>query len=425
MGFDATGPELIVRQARMAGRLTAPPSKSITHRALLLAALAEGDCRVIDPLWSADTRATLAALRQLGAEAEEEADGCVTFAAWALAPAGFPIDCANAGTTLRLITAQAARLPATTVIRGDRSLSGRPNAALLGALRQLGARVDAPEGRAPIMVRGPMLGGRAELDASLSSQFVTALLLAAPFLEDPTELVVSSLASAPYVRMTERMLADFGVVVERTARGWRIAGQQRANRPHYRVAGDWSAAAFSLVAAAITGGSVRVDGLRDDDLQGDAVLVELLGRFGISLAWDSASLELTPAPLRAAGSIDVGDCPDLFPPLAALAACCPGTTRLHGSPGLRHKESDRVRAMAALLGGFGVASEALDDGLVVHGGGRLTGHSAHSFEDHRVHMAAAVLGLVAAGETRVDAPDCVAVSYPHFHRDLGALLTPR
>jgi 3-phosphoshikimate 1-carboxyvinyltransferase len=161
--------------------------------------------------------------------------------------------------------------------------------------------------------------------------------------------------------------------------------------------------------------------LIDDGLQGDAVLLQLLGRFGVEVTYAGTAAESAPSTLCAGGVIDVGDCPDLFPPLVALAACCPGTTRLHGSPGLRHKESDRVAAMAAVLNGFGVANEPLTDGLVVRGGDRLKGCTVTCHGDHRIHMAAAILGLVAQGETRIDDPDCVAVSYPHFHRDLSTL----
>ena len=422
-------------------RLAAPPSKSVTHRAFVLAAQSALPCRVHRPLLGADCRSTLSALAQLGWTGQIRADGDVDFEpASAKAPAG-PLDCGNSGTTLRLMLGQAALLPFTTTWTGDLSLRARPNGPLLSALTALGVANEAEQGRAPITVVGGLprrSGRRVTLAGDVSSQYASSLLLALAQAGGPSRLHLRPpVASRPYLDLTLAVAATFGLTIhsEAAADGglvFEVAGDQRPHLPpdehgrgHFEVDGDWSGAAFVLIAAALTGAPLALSGLRADSHQGDRAIVTLMGRFGVDVAASrAAELEIRRVNLRPAGAIDVGATPDLFPPLCALAACAPGVTRLAGSAGLRHKECDRIAAMAAGLRACAIGCTELPDGLVIEGG-QPRGASVRSEHDHRVHMAFAVLGLAATGPLSVDHPDCVAISYPQFHDHLAAIAAHR
>lgn len=407
----------------------APGSKSVTHRAYVLAAASAVPCRVEGGSTGADCRSTLGALAALGARFVVEGD-VVTFepSRWA---GGGVLDCGNSGTTLRVLMGQAARLSAPVRLVGDRSLESRPNGPLVAALRALGARVDASGGRAPVEVRGPIAAGEVALPARTSSQFATSLMLAlAQCAGDSVLRLAAPVASRPYLAVTEAVAAAFGVrfVVDEGPAGLVIGvpGGQRPAAAGYRVEGDWSGAAFPLVAGAVLGQAVAVEGLRRDSAQGDRAVAELVGRFGPEVGWVGALLRSTPGALRAPAPVDVGQTPDLFPPLCALAACSEGRTVLYGAPGLRDKECDRIAVMAAGLTALGVRCRERADGIEIEGGlgaGEASGGVA-CHGDHRVHMAFSILARVARAAGRaveVDGRGCEAVSYPAFHADLARL----
>ena len=392
-----------------------PPSKSLTHRALLLGALSTVPCRVRRPLWGADCRSTLGALVAMGARAGGE----VRFSPIEelRAPKG-PIDCGNSGTTLRLLLGQVARLSAPVVLTGDASLQRRPNGPLISALSALGAEISAvPGGRAPIRVRGPVHAGQVALGPSVSSQFASSLLLAGAMVPGAGSLSMAApVASRPYLDLTLDLADEFGLdisVEEGPGLVFRWPGGQRPAALEHRVEGDWSTAAFPLVAAAINGRALRLRGLRADSRQGDRVIVELIGRFGPALHWGDG-LELQPQPLVAAGEIDLGASPDLFPALCVLAACAEGRTVLAGAPSLRDKESDRIAAMATGLERLGIEVEERPDGLVIDGG-RPVPNQVESHGDHRIYMAFRLLGGPVSGA------GCESVSYPDFERDLAKI----
>lgn len=422
-------------------RLAAPASKSVTHRAFLLAALASAPCRVHRPLLGADCRSTLAVLAGLGLRPHLRPDGDVDFEPAAATPPGGPLDCGNSGTTLRLMLGQAALLPFATTWTGDGSLRARPNGPLLAALRELGVGTRSTQGRAPITVSGG-LSDAAErqltLAGDLSSQYTSALLLAlAQAVGSSRVRLLPPIASRPYLELTVAVAAAFGLTIhthERVDGGLEFLapGAQRPHlalddggRGHYAVEGDWSGAAFPLIAAALAEVPLSLSGLRADSAQGDRAIVALLRRFGVDVGVTPSGLVgVRGARLRAAERIDVAATPDLFPPLCALAACAPGTTRLHGSVGLRHKECDRIAAMAAGLRACGVSCTELPDGLIIEGGAPR-GAALRCEKDHRIHMAFAVLGLAASGPLTIDHPGCVAISYPQFHDHLAAIVAQR
>lgn len=411
-----------VRPGPVEGALRAPPSKSETHRAFLLAAQSDVPCRIRSPLRSDDTLATLGGLRDFGARLHLQDDD-VQFLPAPLRPPRQAIDCANSGTTLRMLAAFASRFGQDVTLTGDDSLRRRPNGPLLDALTRLGASCSSADGKAPLTVRGPLRAGSVTLPAGASSQFASALVLAlATTPGGSTVEMQPPVASAPYLGVTLEVAGQFGLHVEVGDHPGmlRVRGGEVPRAERFSPGGDWSAAAFPLVAAAITGGRVTVAGLRGDSRQGDRALVDLLQSFGARAKAGPDNATCDGGDLQSPGTVDVSATPDLFPALAVLAACSRGTTTFTGGAALRHKESDRIAAMAQGLARMGVGVRELPDGLEVTGG-RPRGAIVASHADHRIHMAFVVAGLAATGITTIDDPACVSASYPRFHDALQAL----
>lgn len=399
---------MIIQPGPVRGVVRVPGSKSLTHRAVLMAAQSSRPCDVVGGLEGADTQATLGAMDAFGAMR----DG------WAFSPAELhagDVDCANSGTTLRLTTATAARFDGPSRFDGDASLRGRPNGPLLDALRGLDARIDGGP-TCPYIVRGPMQAGDVVLPPQVSSQYASGLLLSLPMLDgDSTLRPEPPVSSRPYLDLTLGVARAGGLRIDVEGDAFHIPGGQRPDAARFEVEGDWSTAAFPLVAGAIAG-DVTVEGLDEDSRQGDKRILDILRAFGA----DVQGTRVREASLRSPGLVDVADGPDMFPALCVLAACAEGMTTFTGGAALRHKESDRIAAMAAGLQAMGIDCTETEDGLVVVGG-RLHAAAIDSRGDHRIHMAFCTAALVADGPVTVSEPDCVAVSHPDFHRDLHAL----
>lgn len=401
------------------GSVTAPPSKSYTHRAYLLGLLAEGKTTVRDALASEDPRATLEAVKHLGAHVTTsdvtwiESDGQVR------APSA-PIDCLNSGTTLRLLTAIASLAPQATTLTGDASLRKRPMQPLADALSKLGVSAKTQDGKAPVVVQGPMRGGETTLPGDISSQFVSALLLAGAKTSDGVDVnIIGAMKSRPYVDITIEMMADFGAKVEARGEGFHVPGGQHYKACDYRVPGDFSTAAFPLVAGALAG-EVRVENLPARTAQGDKAILDYLAKFGADVSRDERAASVRASSLHGT-HIDLSDTPDAFPVLCALAAHAKGETVLSGAAHLRFKESDRIHAMVTNLQRMGVDARELDDGAVIRGGPVRATRGLVTEGDHRVLMALAVCALKADGPLELDDHEAHAVSYPSFLDDLRRL----
>jgi len=387
------------------GKVRAPPSKSYTHRAFFLALLADGESTIEEPLVSDDTEATLNAIRAFGSEAD-----------WnrVVPPEELrkaEINARESGTTARISVAVASLARGRSVVNGERRLRERPFAPLVRALRSLGVKVRGE--KLPIEVFGGRPGGKVSVDASLSSQFVTALLILASKVGMRVEF--EKAVSKPYIEMTLRTMEAFGVTFERDG-GVRVFPGVKGTKFH--VPGDYSSASFSLVAGALYG-RVRVENLDPGDVQADRAIVEILREVGANVKVGGDYVEVSRGELRGF-EVDCSDFPDLFPILSVLAAYAEGKSVIRGRQ-LRYKESDRVRAMAVNLVRAGVKVRELDDGLEIHGG-RPKGIVVEDFNDHRVAMAMAVLGLGARGKTVIKNERVVAKSYPGFFDDLRRLL---
>ncbi len=420
-----------ITPSSVAGTARAPPSKSYTHRAILAAGYADG-ATVRDALWSADTRATARAVDLFGGDVERRGDGTLEvdgFDGRPDVPADV-IDCANSGTTMRLVTAAAALADGSSVLTGDESLRSRPQGPLLDALTALGADAESTRGngQAPLVVTGPLAGGEVSIPGDVSSQYITALLMAGAVTDEGIAIdLETALKSAPYVDITLEVLDDFGVEARKTDRGFEVEGGQ-SYAPvggEYAVPGDFSSISYPLAAGAIagdTGEGICIEGA-NPSAQGDTAIVEIVERMGADVDWDrdAGTIDVSTAPLSGI-EIGVEDTPDLLPTIATLGAVADGDTRITNAEHVRYKETDRVSAMAEELGKMGVETTEERDSLTVHGGeSTLEGATVSGRDDHRIIMALVLAGLAADGETTIEGADHVDVSFPGFFELLEEL----
>jgi len=402
----------------VAGRLRAPASKSHLQRLILAATLAEGESVLRNPGHSADGQACLQVARALGAWVREEPDRLRIRGGGP--PAARTLPCGESGFCLRAAAAVAALGEGEFALVGEGSLASRPVDMVLDPLRQLGVRCATRGGLPPVTVQGPLRGGRAQVDGSRSSQFLSGLLLALPRAAGDTELEVRGLRSRPYVRMTLDVVAAFGARIEADAglARFRVRGGQAYAPVDQAVEGDWSGAAFLLVAGAVAG-DVAVEGLDPGSAQADRAVLQALDAAGARVAWEGGALRAGRGDLRAF-EFDASDCPDLFPPLAALACHARGTTRIAGVDRLGHKESDRGAALVSELSALG-ADIRVREGVMEITGGPLQGGAVDPHNDHRMAMACAVAGLNSRDGVRMDGEGCVAKSYPDFFQALESI----
>ncbi|TFV63671.1 3-phosphoshikimate 1-carboxyvinyltransferase [Geodermatophilus sp. DF01-2] len=398
-----------------------PGSKSLTARALVLAALADGPSRLVRPLRARDTELMAAALRALGVPVEDDGtDWLVT-----PGPLGGPaeVDAGLAGTVLRFLPPVAALATGPVRVDGDPRLHERPNAGLIAALRDLGVRVDDDgRGRAPFTVHGAgrVPGGAVTVDASESSQIVSGLLLAATRFDEGVDLsLAGGLPSMPHVEMTVESLRERGVDVVPTERGWRVAPGSVAARDEV-LEPDLSNAAPFLAAALLTGGRVTVRDWPAETTQPGGRLDALLGAMGASVQRVDGGLQVTGSGTVRPLIADLGEVGELTPVLAALCALADGTSRLTGVGHLRGHETDRLQALDEVLTAVGATVEQLPDGLVITPGA-LHPARLDSYADHRMVHAAAVLGLAVEGVAVTD-PGAVSKTLPDFVERWNAML---
>jgi 3-phosphoshikimate 1-carboxyvinyltransferase len=408
-------------------RLAAPASKSVTNRALLCAALAEGTSHLGGAAPSDDAEAMAAALGELGAAVDRPSSAP---AAWTVAGTGGrpaspdrPLDARLSGTTMRFLAAAATLTPAGATVTGAPPLLRRPVGPLVAALRALGAEVaDAGGGLPPVTAAGGGLdGGRATVDAAASSQFASAVLLVAPYARRPVTLAAERLGAAAYVELTAALLRRFGAGVEPAGpAAWRVEpGGYRA--ADLEVEYDASAAAHLFALAAATGGTVTVTNADPGTLQPDAGLPGLLAAMGATVTRDGACLTVRGPETLGPVDADLAAMPDQVTTVAALAALATGPSRIRGVAVTRGHETDRLAALAAELAKLGVAVTELPDGLVVGGAGpdRLRPARLATWGDHRMAMALAAVAARVPGVVLED-PACVAKTYPRFWDDLAA-----
>ncbi|MEM1543953.1 MAG: 3-phosphoshikimate 1-carboxyvinyltransferase [Candidatus Bathyarchaeia archaeon] len=423
--------DIVIRGgASLSGSIRAPPSKAHTHRAIIASALSDGISDIYDPLICDDTLATIRACRMLGAKIDWIDKG--TLRVKGLSKPETPedvIDCGESGSTIRFITPICALADGISVLTGSASLRRRPMGPLLEALGQLGVRCYSTrmDGCPPIVVFGGGIGGgRAFIRGDVSSQFITGLLLAAPMAEKDTEITLSTpLESKPYVNITLDVLRSYGIWVDVAGDygAFHIPCGQRYKPYNYMIEGDYSSAAFLMAAAAITGSQIKIENLRRDSLQGDRIIVGILGDSGVNVAAGEDFVEVSGIgwgrlkPIN----IDMRDNPDLVPVCAVLACAADGGSIIRGIRRLRFKESDRISALLSELSKMGADIRFSEDSLIIYGGRGLRGAEINPHGDHRIAMACAVAALGADGETVIHNAECISKSYPNFVRDMRLL----
>jgi 3-phosphoshikimate 1-carboxyvinyltransferase len=401
-----------------------PGSKSVTARALFLAAGADGTSTLTRPLWSDDTEAFADGLASLGYQVERAPDACaVTGSPTGPAVPEADVYCRDAGTASRFLPVIGALGHGTYRFDASAQMRRRPVGPLTGALRQLGVAVahEEVEGHLPLTVTGRgVKGGHIRLDAGLSSQFLTALLLGGPLMAEGLTITVTDLVSVPYVEMTLAMMRRFGAEVTWEGDTFRVRPRPyRATA--YPIEPDASTASYFLAAAALTGRTVTIPGLGTGSLQGDVRFAEILEQMGARVELGADEVTVTGPDQLAGVTVNMRDISDTMPTLAAIAPFAAGPVRIEDVYNTRVKECDRLAACAENLAALGVRVETGRDWIQIWPGtpvgARIACHA-----DHRIAMSFSVTGLRTAGVT-LDAPGCVKKTFPGFHDALATLRT--
>ncbi len=405
------------RPSKLNGEITVPGSKSHTIRALMCGLLAEGESRIDSPLDSSDTRSCYGMVRQFGADVREHGRS------WVVRGTGGDlkvpddiVDVGNSGTTLYFGMGVAALCRGSIVFTGDHQTRNRPADQLIDALNRLGASAFSTRGngKPPVVITGKMRGGAASVEAH-TSQYLSALLLAAPLASKDVTIEVPLLNEAPYVTMTLKWMERLGINCDSEGfRKFHVRGRQRYRSFHESIPADFSSATFFLAASAITGSEMVLHGLDYTDSQGDKEVVNILMKMGADVEISDTWIRIRGGRLKG-GVFDLNPIPDSLPALAVTACFAEGETRLINVPQARLKETDRIHVMYEELKKMGASIEELPDGLVIRRS-ELRGASVRGHGDHRVVMALSVAGLASEGETVVDTAESVSVTFPEFSR---------
>jgi len=409
-----------ISPSAVGGVVTAPPSKSYMQRAIALAVLSKKPTTISNLSDCNDCKAAIGVAESLGCRIESQ-NGELKVSPPINGLNGNSLHCGESGLALRMFTPIAALSGNNVMLTGEGSLTQRPVGFMEDTLRQLGVTVETANGLLPMRVKGPVSGGKAMVDGSVSSQFLTGLLISLPTVCNNSLLVVDKLTSKPYIDMTLQIMRDFGVnVSHENYELFNIIGKQEYSCSHYRVEGDWSGAASLIVAAAIAG-NLKILGLNPDSAQADRAILAVLKLTGTEYHFDADnSLHILKNSNLRPFDFDATNCPDLFPVLAALASNCKGKSFITGVHRLTHKESNRAEAIQTELGKLGIEIEIENDKMIISGG-KIKGGSASACNDHRMAMSLALCALNADSPVRIIGTECVGKSYPNFFEDFSSI----
>jgi 3-phosphoshikimate 1-carboxyvinyltransferase len=406
--------ERSVEPSFVKGDIKAPPSKSMTQRAVAAAMLADGQSLLLNPSYCDDSLAAMSIAVSLGARVEPHVDKMRITGSGELKEK--KLNCGESGLAIRLFSPVAALFDEEITLTGAGSLKKRPMHMIGDALIQLGAKCSSTDGFLPLTITGPLKGGYCEIDGSVSSQLLSGLLMALPLADDKSVIKVNNLKSKPYIDMTLGVLRDFGIMItNENYEIFRVPGQQKYLPVTCEIESDWSGGSFLLVAGAING-NLKVRGLHTESFQSDMAILKALEMAGANMKISEGFIEISRSEMKAF-EFDATDSPDLFPPLVALASYCKGTTKLKGASRLAHKESDRAYSLSEEFGKMNIKAEINNDYMIVTGG-NVKGARINSHDDHRIAMAAAVAALGASDTVYIKDSHCIAKSYPGFFEDL-------
>lgn len=409
------------------GELTAPPSKSAMQRACAAALLCGGETILHQIGRSKDDLAALEMIMALGAYTEHIGENSLRIVSNGVQPKEKILQCGESGLGLRMFTPIAAISALPLRMTGTGTLLQRPMHFFDDVLPKLGVSVKSNEGKLPLDIQGPLRPATIEIDGSLSSQFLTGLLMAYSAVNaSGVSIRVNNLKSKPYVDLTLDIMAAFGMKLP-LQQDYQLftfaeaATENLLSQRSYQVEGDWSGAAFLLVAGAIAG-EINIVGLNMKSKQADKAILEALHKANAKLKMTHAGIEVLKSNLKAF-QFDATECPDLFPPLVVLAAYAEGTSSISGISRLVHKESNRALTLQEEFRKLGVVIHLKDDEMLIEGRNSIEGAVLYSHHDHRIAMAAAVAGLGAKSTIVVEDADAINKSYPHFFEDLKKLGT--
>jgi 3-phosphoshikimate 1-carboxyvinyltransferase len=409
--------ERSVGPSEIKGSVKAPSSKSVTQRAIAAALLADGQSIIRNPSYCDDSLAAMSIAVGLGAKVEPQPDELRITGSAILKET--KLNCGESGLAIRMFSPIAALYSGEITMIGANSLKKRPMHMIEEALSQLGVKCTSSGGFLPLTIEGPIRGGSCIIDGSVSSQLLTGLLMALPLAEKESEIRVNNLKSKPYIDLTISILKSFGVVIKNDDyKVFSIPGNQKYIPQTYFAEGDWSGAAFLLVAGAING-KLSVTGLNTKSHQSDMAILKALEKAGAPMIIGEDIVEISHSELKAF-EFDATESPDLFPPLVALATYCNGTTILKGVSRLKYKESNRADTLKNEFGKMNISIEIKDD-LMYITGGQPQGAHVESYDDHRIAMATAVAALGASGKIFIHDSHCITKSYPGFFDDLRML----
>lgn len=417
--------KVTIHPSQLKGIVQAPASKSSMQRACAAALLSKGKSTIYKPGHSNDDKAALDIIQKLGAVTEVDSSE-LRVLSQGVNPIADEINCDESGLSIRMFTPIVALSDKKITIHGAGSLLSRPMGFFDEILPKLGVKIKSNNGKLPMTVQGPLIPANIEVDGSMSSQFLTGLLMAysAAGAKD-ISIRVNDLKSKPYIDLTLDVMKQFGMNVPENKNYEEFIFQGTAtvnaelSTHNYTVEGDWSGGAFLLVAGAIAG-PLTVRGLDLSSTQADRAIVDALMDANASIAMEAKGIKIHPGGLKGF-QFDANDCPDLFPPLVALAAYCKGRTTIKGVNRLLHKESNRALTLQDEFDKMGVLVKLERDEMLIQGNGFVKGADVHSHHDHRIAMACAVAGLKANSEMVIEEAMAVKKSYPDFYNDLKSL----
>lgn len=408
-----------IHPSNLTGTINAPTSKSSMQRACAAALLTKGTSTIINPGYSNDDKAALDIIQKLGAKVEVLSDRLV-IESNGVNPVSNEINCGESGLSIRMFTPIAALSEQPITITGEGSLPTRPMDFFDEIFPMTGIAIESNGGKLPLNIKGPLQPKNIEIDGSLSSQFLTGLLMAyAAAGAADVSIKVNNLKSKPYIDLTLKVMQDFGMnVPENRNHSEFYYPKPTIHSPLttslvYTVEGDWSGGAFLLVAGAIAG-SITIKGLDVFSTQADKAILQAIIDSGAIISVQPEQIEVAPAALTPF-HFNATDCPDLFPPLVALAAYCNGKSVIQGVKRLAHKESDRGLTLQDEFGKMGLVITLQDDLMIIDGGEGLHGATVSSRHDHRIAMACAVAGLKASGPVTIEGAEAINKSYPDFY----------
>jgi 3-phosphoshikimate 1-carboxyvinyltransferase len=422
---------ITIHPSSIKGTLQAPPSKSCMQRACAAALLKGGKTIIKNYGSSNDDKAAIEIIKQFGTTVVFEntllhINSTFNNQHSKIEPQSpININCNESGLSLRMFTPIAALFNETAIITGSGSLLNRPILFFSEVFPQLNVSIETNNGKLPIKINGVLHAENIEIDGSTSSQFLTGLLFAysaSSSLLSKTIIKVNNLKSKPYIDLTLQVMKDFGLNMPMNVNYEEFIFQPSIQPPcqivNYTIEGDWSNAAFLLVAGAIAG-SITLTELNINSTQADKAILTVLESCGCSISYSQNTLTINKSNVALFNfTFDATDCPDLFPPLVALAAYCIGTTRIKGISRLTHKESNRANTLQQEFNKMGVEIILQDDTMIIKGNGKVFGANVDSHNDHRIAMACAVAALQATGSTSISNADAIDKSYPDFFKDV-------